>query len=125
MAFLNMLVGVSGIMVVFLFGSVGEIITEKSGHLNLGAPGIMCVGATGALLGVKLFAAISGGPEAVFNGEGIAFFSKVLKIDCALFRSGKGDKQSFYEDVEKINKEKLNEEENFKKFNKLKKYINF
>lgn len=29
----------------FLFGSTGETITEKSGHLNLGIPGIMCVGA--------------------------------------------------------------------------------
>ncbi len=27
-----------------LFGSTGEIITEKSGHLNLGIPGIMAVG---------------------------------------------------------------------------------
>ncbi|MBO5200367.1 MAG: ABC transporter permease [Clostridia bacterium] len=31
---------------VFLFGSTGEILTEKSGHLNLGTPGIMCVGAS-------------------------------------------------------------------------------
>ncbi len=31
---------------VFLFGSTGEIITEKSGHLNLGIPGVMCVGAS-------------------------------------------------------------------------------
>ena len=30
----------------FLFGSVGETITEKSGHLNLGIPGVMCVGAS-------------------------------------------------------------------------------
>ena len=30
---------------VFLFGSTGEILTEKSGHLNLGTPGVMCVGA--------------------------------------------------------------------------------
>jgi len=88
MAFLNMLVGVSGIMVVFLFGSVGEIITEKSGHLNLGAPGIMCVGATGALLGVKLFAVISGGPEAVFNGEGIAFFGVFFPVFFGLLLSG-------------------------------------
>ena len=29
----------------FLFGSTGEILTEKSGHLNLGIPGTMCVGA--------------------------------------------------------------------------------
>ena len=26
---------------VFLFGSVGETLTEKSGNLNLGIPGIM------------------------------------------------------------------------------------
>lgn len=31
----------------FLYGSTGEIITEKSGHLNLGIPGIMCMGAAG------------------------------------------------------------------------------
>ena len=31
----------------FLYGSTGEIITEKAGHLNLGIPGIMCVGAAG------------------------------------------------------------------------------
>ncbi len=28
----------------FLYGCVGEILTEKAGHLNLGIPGIMCVG---------------------------------------------------------------------------------
>ena len=36
--------------ITLLYGCVGEILTEKSGHLNLGIPGIMCVGgATGAL----------------------------------------------------------------------------
>lgn len=30
---------------VLLFGATGEILTEKSGHLNLGIPGVMCVGA--------------------------------------------------------------------------------
>lgn len=29
-----------------LFGSTGETLTEKSGHLNLGIPGVMCVGAS-------------------------------------------------------------------------------
>ena len=28
-----------------LFGSTGETISEKSGHLNLGVPGVMCIGA--------------------------------------------------------------------------------
>ena len=40
--------------VIFLFGCVGEILTEKSGHLNLGIPGIMCMGAAGGCFGVKL-----------------------------------------------------------------------
>ena len=31
---------------VFLFGSTGEFLTEKSCHLNLGTPGVMCVGAS-------------------------------------------------------------------------------
>ncbi len=30
----------------FLFGSTGETLAEKSGHLNLGIPGVMCVGAS-------------------------------------------------------------------------------
>ena len=32
-----------------LFGSTGEIMTEKSGNLNLGIPGVMYVGAIAAL----------------------------------------------------------------------------
>ena len=41
--------------VIFLFGCVGEILTEKSGHLNLGIPGIMCMGAAGGCFGAKLY----------------------------------------------------------------------
>jgi len=38
-----------------LFGSVGEILTEKSGHLNLGIPGIMYVGAISGVAGAFLY----------------------------------------------------------------------
>ncbi|MBQ7638079.1 MAG: ABC transporter permease [Clostridia bacterium] len=34
-----------------LYGSTGEILTEKSGHLNLGIPGIMYVGAISGVIG--------------------------------------------------------------------------
>lgn len=34
----------------FIYGSTGEIITEKSGHLNLGIPGTMCMGGAGGCL---------------------------------------------------------------------------
>ena len=37
--------------VVFLYGSTGETIIEKSGHLNLGIPGIMCMGGVGGCMG--------------------------------------------------------------------------
>lgn len=40
--------------VIFLFGCIGEILIEKSGHLNLGIPGIMCAGAAGGCLGAKI-----------------------------------------------------------------------
>ena len=42
--FVSFLVGAIRIGAIFLFGSTGEIITEKSGHINLGVPGVMSVG---------------------------------------------------------------------------------
>lgn len=39
--------------IIFLYGCLGEIISEKSGHLNLGLPGVMCMGAFGGCLFVS------------------------------------------------------------------------
>ena len=38
-----------------LFGSTGEILTEKSGNLNLGIPGIMYVGGISGVIGAFLY----------------------------------------------------------------------
>ena len=38
----------------FIYGSTGEILTEKAGHLNLGIPGIMCMGGAGGCLMLNL-----------------------------------------------------------------------
>ncbi len=38
-----------------LFGSTGEIITEKSGNLNLGIPGIMYVGGSAGIIGAYIY----------------------------------------------------------------------
>mgnify|MGYP002515599886 FL=1 len=38
-----------------LFGSTGEIITEKSGNLNLGIPGIMYVGGISGVIGAFIY----------------------------------------------------------------------
>lgn len=53
--FLLLLRGSISLMTVFLFGSAGEIVTEKSGHLNMGIPGTMCVGALGGVIGECLY----------------------------------------------------------------------
>ena len=50
---------------VFLFGSVGETLTEKSGNLNLGIPGIMCMGASGAIVGASTYVAAVGGVDGI------------------------------------------------------------
>lgn len=51
----GLIVGAIGIGVVFLLGSVGEILTEKSGHLNLGIPGVMCMGMAGGCVMVVTY----------------------------------------------------------------------
>lgn len=51
----GLLVGAIAVGVIFLYGCVGEILTEKAGHLNLGIPGIMCLGAAGGACGVDIY----------------------------------------------------------------------
>lgn len=45
MAFVSFLSSAIRLSATFLYGSTGEILTEKAGHLNLGIPGVMSVGA--------------------------------------------------------------------------------
>ena len=39
----------------FMYGSTGEILSEKAGQLNLGIPGVMCMGGAGGCLGMWTF----------------------------------------------------------------------
>ena len=50
-----------------LYGSTGEIITEKSGHLNLGIPGIMYVGSISGVIGAFLYEQSCGNVAANMN----------------------------------------------------------
>ena len=59
-----------------LYGSTGETLTEKSGNLNLGIPGIMYVGAISGVIGAFFYESSIPSPEA---------FSPVLAILIALF----------------------------------------
>ena len=58
--FFDYLVTSVAIGITFLYGCTGEIITEKAGHLNLGIPGIMCMGGACACLTLKF---VSGMPS--------------------------------------------------------------
>lgn len=49
---------------ILIFGSTGETLTEKSGHLNMGTPGILCMGAAGGMIGLNIYNGICGGVEA-------------------------------------------------------------
>ena len=40
---------------IVLFGAVGETLTEKAGNLNLGTPGIMCMGGAFGFVGAYLY----------------------------------------------------------------------
>ena len=48
-----------------LFGSTGEILTEKSGNLNLGIPGIMYVGGSSGVLAAYLYENSTSAPSPV------------------------------------------------------------
>ncbi|MBO7408185.1 MAG: ABC transporter permease, partial [Clostridia bacterium] len=65
MKFLDFLLNALAIGVTFLYGSTGEIITEKAGHLNLGIPGIMGVGAACGCAALNALCAIGTVPPAL------------------------------------------------------------
>lgn len=64
-----------------LFGSTGEILTEKSGHLNLGIPGIMYVGAIGGVIGAFVY------ENAVGAANIAAFWAIVIPLLCSIICS--------------------------------------
>ena len=62
-----------------LYGSTGEIITEKSGNLNLGIPGVMYVGGICGVIG-SFFYERSAGGAANMNG----FLAIAIPMLCCL-----------------------------------------
>ncbi len=66
-----------------LYGSTGEIITEKSGHLNLGIPGIMYVGAISGVVGSFLYENACGNDLANMN----PLLAVLIPLICSLIGS--------------------------------------
>lgn len=65
-----------------LYGSTGEILTEKSGNLNLGIPGIMYVGGISGVIGAFLYEETLTSP-ADANG----FLAVMIPLLCTIFGS--------------------------------------
>ena len=68
--------------VVLLYGANGEILTEKSGNLNLGVPGMMYMGGIGGLMGAFFYEQNNPSP--------VPFVGMVIAIGFALAFSGLG-----------------------------------
>ena len=64
-----------------LFGSTGEILTEKSGNLNLGIPGIMYVGGISGVIGAFFY------EQATKGGTMNGFLAIMIPILCSLLGS--------------------------------------
>lgn len=65
-----------------LYGSTGEILTEKSGNLNLGIPGIMYVGGISGVIGAFLYE-----NSLADKGDANAFLAVIIPLLCSLLGS--------------------------------------
>ena len=96
--FLKFLVAAVAAGTPLLFGTVGEILNEKVGHLNLGVEGMMALGACAgfmtayltdslalALLGAGLAAVLSG----IGSAKGTGRFSQARIMPPSTFRRSK------------------------------------
>lgn len=65
-----------------LYGSTGEILTEKSGNLNLGIPGIMYVGGISGVIGAFFYENSLSSPD-----EAIGFLAIMIPLVCCILGS--------------------------------------
>ena len=66
---------------IVMYGAMGEILTEKAGHLNLGTPGIMCIGGAFGFAGAYAYENAVADPNflvCILVGVGAAFVSGAL-----------------------------------------------
>ena len=81
LAFLNAAIGQA---IAILFGATGEILTEKSGNLNLGIPGIMYLGGVSGLMGAFFYERAAENPSAA-AGVIVALLATLFASMCAGF----------------------------------------
>ena len=61
-----------------LFGSIGEILTEKSGNLNLGIPGLMYMGGIAGLMGAFIYEGAVASPVPLVGFLVSLFFALIV-----------------------------------------------
>ena len=64
-----------------LYGSTGEILTEKTGNLNLGIPGVMYVGAISGVIGSFFY------ENSVSDGALNPLLAVLIQLMCCLLGS--------------------------------------
>lgn len=64
-----------------LYGSTGEIMTQKSGNMNLGIPGVMYVGGISGVIGAFFY------EQSLHGGNANAFLAIMIPLLCCLFGS--------------------------------------
>ena len=87
-----------------LFGTLGEILTEKSGNLNLGVEGIMFMGGALGLGGVYYYEKLSSSPNgfvAILVGIFFAFLAGA--IASLIVKGSDEQKAKIAGDIEKLN----------------------
>ena len=65
-----------------LFGSTGEIMTEKSGNLNLGIPGVMYIGGMSGVIGAFLYENSLSSPS-----DAVGFLAVMIPLLCCALGS--------------------------------------
>lgn len=66
---------------IVMYGAMGEILTEKAGHLNLGTPGIMCIGGAFGFAGAYAYENAVADPNAflcAIIAVGVAFIAGAI-----------------------------------------------
>ena len=82
--FLNFIYNSIPLAIPLLYGSVGEIITEKSGHLNLGIPGIMYAGSIGGVIGGFIYEAACGNNPELMNPALLILIPLLCSLLCSI-----------------------------------------
>ena len=66
---------------IIMYGAMGEIITEKSGNLNLGVPGIMYLGGFAGFASAYIYENTTANPNMVLSSRWFARSSRRCSAD--------------------------------------------